>query len=149
MRNLYTGYKQLAKRPGEIVEQVRFELPGKNSYFNFEKVSKRTNLDIASVNSAIHLIIQDNRIEYAGLSAGGVGPVPMYLQKTSEFLAGKMISEELINEAIDIMQTEISPISDARGSKEYKTLLLGQLMRAHFTPLNLSAAAEGLVSTQT
>jgi xanthine dehydrogenase small subunit len=30
------------------------------------------------------------------------------------------------------MNTEISPISDARGSKEYKTLLLGQLLKAHF-----------------
>ena len=148
LRNLYIGYKQLAKHPGEIVEQVRFELPGKNSYFNFEKVSKRTNLDIASVNSAIHLVIKEDRIESAGLSAGGVGPVPMYLQKTSEFLTGKTISEYLVNEAIDIMQTEISPISDARGSKEYKTFLLGQLIRAHLTPLNLSAAAEDLPGTQ-
>ena len=35
-----------------------------------------------------------NIIENAGISAGGVGPVPMYLQKTSEFLKGKNITEE-------------------------------------------------------
>ena len=149
LRKLYKGYKQIDKRQDEMINTISFELPGKNSYFNFEKVSKRTHLDIASVNSAIHLTMNGDRIETAGLSAGGVGPVPLYLQKTSEFLIGKRISEDLVNEAIEIMQTEISPISDARGSKEYKTLLLGQLMRAHFTPLNLSAAAEGLVSTQT
>ena len=113
-----------------------------------KKVSKRTNLDIASVNSAIHLVIKEDRIESAGLSAGGVGPVPMYLQKTSEFLTGKPMAAYLVDEAIDIMQTEISPISDARGSKEYKTFLLGQLIRAHLTPLNLSAAAEDLPGTQ-
>lgn len=137
LRKLYKGYKQLDKTPEEYIESIWFNLPGKNSYFNFEKVSKRTNLDIASVNSAICLQMNNDIIESAGFSAGGVGPVPMYLQKTSEYLTGKKITEELIEEAIEIMQTEISPISDARGSKEYKTLLLGQLIKAHLTPLNL------------
>ena len=71
-------------------------------------------------------------IEQASVSAGGVGPVPMFLQKTSDFLRGKKISDEIITEVIEIMKTEISPISDARGSKEYKILLLGQLIKAHF-----------------
>jgi xanthine dehydrogenase small subunit len=131
LRKLYKGYKTLDKKPEEHIEQIWFELPDKNSFFHFEKVSKRTHLDIASVNSAIYLQLNDEVIEIAGISAGGVGPVPMYLQKTSEFLTGKRISEELIKDAIAIMQTEISPISDARGTKEYKTLLLGQLIKAH------------------
>lgn len=135
LREFYKGYKQLDKQPGEIINNIWFTLPSTNSYFNFEKVSKRTHLDIASVNSAIHLILKDDSIEGAGLSAGGVGPVPLYLQKTSAFLKGKKISETLIDEAIEIMQTEISPISDTRGSKEYKKLLLGQLIRAHLRPL--------------
>ena len=71
----------------------------------------------------------------AGISAGGVSPVPMYLQKTSAFLKGKKVSEETVLGVIEIMKTEISPISDARGTKEYKTLLLGQLIKAHFVRL--------------
>lgn len=71
------------------------------------------------------------KIVQAAISAGGVGPVPMYLQKVSDFLEGKKISDETINGAIEVMKTEISPISDARGTKEYKTLLLEQLIRAH------------------
>ena len=128
------------------LNKIWFELPGKNSYFNFEKVSKRTNLDIASVNSAISLTMNGDVIEKAGISAGGVGPVPMYLQKTSEFLKGKKISEELIDEAIEVMKTEISPISDARGTKEYKTLLLGQLIKAHFGTLFPKIRIEKLMS---
>src|SRR6185503_14752431 len=107
----------------------------KNFKFSFEKVSKRTNLDIASVNSAASIIINGETINGAGISAGGVGPIPMYLKKTSEFLKGKKISEELVCEAVEIAQSEISPISDARGSKEYKSLLLGQLIKAHFIKL--------------
>jgi xanthine dehydrogenase small subunit len=40
-----------------------------------------------------------------------------------------------VHELIEIVQTEISPISDARGTKEYKRLLLGQLIKAHFITL--------------
>lgn len=136
LRQFYKGYKQLDKKPEEIINKIWFEIPERNSYFNFEKVSKRTHLDIASVNSAILLEMNGNEIVKAGLSAGGVGPVPMYLQKTSDYLKGKKITEEVINEAIEIMKTEISPISDARGSKEYKTLLLGQLIKTHLIPLS-------------
>ncbi len=131
LRKFYKGYKQLDKKPNEIISKIWFDIPGKNSFFNFEKVSKRTHLDIASVNSAILLEMNGNEIVKAGLSAGGVGPVPLYLQKTSEYLQGKKLTEETIEVAIEIMKTEISPISDARGSKEYKTLLLGQLIKAH------------------
>jgi xanthine dehydrogenase small subunit len=135
LREFYKGYKQLDKRPGEIISSISFEIPGKNSVFSFEKVSKRTHLDIASVNTAFLAEINDDIIQKASISAGGVGPIPMYLKTTSEFLAGKRVNEETINAAIEIMRSEISPISDARGSKEYKSLLLGQLLKAHFMKL--------------
>lgn len=135
LRKLYKGYKQLDKQPEEYIRSISFELPGKHTFFNFEKVSKRTHLDIASVNSAIFLQLSDDVIKEAALSAGGVGAIPLHLQKTSAYLKGKHISEETISGAIEIMKTEISPISDVRGSAAYKTLLLGQLMRAHFISL--------------
>ncbi|MGQ0739720.1 MAG: FAD binding domain-containing protein [Bacteroidota bacterium] len=139
LREFYKGYKQLDKKPEEYIESISFELPGKGSFFNFEKVSKRTHLDIASVNSAICLLLKNGIIEKAGLSAGGVGPVPLYLKKTSDYLKGKTLRQAQVDEtvqgAIEIMKTEISPISDVRGSKEYKSLLLGQLIKSHLLPL--------------
>lgn len=135
LHKLYKGYKTLDKRPEEFIEQIWFELPGKNTFFNFEKVSKRTHLDIASVNTAIQLMVVDGTITEAHLSAGGVGPIPKLLEQTSEFLRGRAVTEEVINDAIDIAQTEISPISDARGTAGYKLLLLGQLIKAHFIAL--------------
>ncbi len=131
LKKFYKGYKDLDKAPEEFIEKIWFELPGKNSYFNFEKVSKRTHLDIASVNSAIQIELDGELIKRASLSAGGVGPIPMYLTNASEFLKDKILSEEIISGAIEIAQREISPISDARGSAEYKRLLLGQLIKAH------------------
>jgi xanthine dehydrogenase small subunit len=135
LREFYKGYKQLDKKEDEFIEQIWFEIPGKKDLFNFEKVSKRTHLDIASVNSAICIQTDGKVILKAGLSAGGVGPVPLYLSKTSAFLTGKKVSDDLVEEAIEIAQSEISPISDARGSEEYKRLLLSQLIKAHFITL--------------
>ena len=135
LREFYKGYKQLDKKENEFIEQIWFELPGKKDVFNFEKVSKRTHLDIASVNTAIKINTDGKIIFTAGLSAGGVGPVPTYLSKTSSFLKDKKVSEELINDAVEMAQSEITPISDARGSEDYKRLLLGQLIKAHFITL--------------
>ncbi|KAA2241998.1 2Fe-2S iron-sulfur cluster binding domain-containing protein [Chitinophaga agrisoli] len=135
LRQLYKGYKQLNRAPGEYLTKIWFRLPTAQSRFNFEKVSKRTNLDIASVNTAIHLQLAGNVITAALLAAGGVAPVPMLLQKTAAYITGKPVTEKLVHETIAMAQTEITPISDARGAAEYKRLLLGQLVKAHFITL--------------
>lgn len=147
LRKLYKGYKVLDRKPEEMVEAIRVELPRKTDLFNFEKVSKRTHLDIASVNSAIHLRMNEGEITDAGLSAGGVGPVPMFLEKTSAFLIGKKVSAALVLEAIETAQSEISPIGDARGSEAYKRLLLSQLIKAHFITLFPQMPVELLLET--
>lgn len=135
LRKLYKGYKTLDKTADEYIEQIWFELPATNTLFNFEKVSKRTHLDIASVNTAIQLTMNGSTIKIVSIAAGGVGPVPMYLQQTSAFLTGKVLNEDLIAATIATAQTEVTPISDARGTIEYKRLLLAQLIKAHFITL--------------
>ncbi len=147
LRNLYKGYKSLNKTPEEIIERIYFDLPGKNDLFNFEKVCKRTFLDIASVNTAVFLRVEENVILQAGLSAGGVGPVPAWLFKSSEFLIGKKVSESLVLELVALAQTEISPISDTRGTEAYKRLLLSQLIKAHFIKLFPDVALEQLIQS--
>ncbi|MEP7255974.1 MAG: FAD binding domain-containing protein [Ferruginibacter sp.] len=132
LKNLYKGYKQIDKTTDEIIEQIIFTPPQKNN-FSFEKVCKRTHLDIASVNSACQLQLNtDGIIDDIHLSAGGVAPFPKYLGATTAFLKGKIVSTEVLKEAIAVMNTEIAPISDARGTADYKRLLLRQLFLAHF-----------------
>lgn len=145
LRNFYKGYKILNKSPDDHIEKIYFELPAPAAKFNFEKVCKRTHLDIASVNSAIYFEMDDGIIKTAGLAAGGVGPIPAYLSKTSSFLSGKKIDIDLIEDAIQIAQSEISPISDTRGTATYKRFLLGQLIKAHFLKLFPQLPVELLV----
>jgi xanthine dehydrogenase small subunit len=135
LRRFYKGYKTLDRTPGEIVGAVRFAVPGPGTRVHFEKVSKRTHLDIASVNSAARFELDGDTIARATLSAGGVAPIPMVLERAGEFLRGRRIDAATAVRAADIAVGEIRPIDDARGSAEYKALLLRQLVWAHFLTL--------------
>ncbi len=135
LRKFYKGYKKLNLKKSELLYEISFNLPARNFYFNFEKVSQRTYLDIASVNSSIYIETNSNKIVKIHLSAGGVAPVPLYLKEVCKFLTGKEINAAIIANACKIAESEISPISDVRGSAEYKRLLLRQLIFAHFIKL--------------
>jgi xanthine dehydrogenase small subunit len=132
LQNFFLGYKELDLAAGEIVEWLRFPVGQKSTLFNFEKISKRTHLDIASVNSAASFRVESGRIVRAVISAGGVAPIPMRLQRTTGFLEGRRPDGETARRAAEIARGEVTPISDVRGSAEYKSLLLGQLILAHF-----------------
>jgi xanthine dehydrogenase small subunit len=134
LRSFYLGYKTMDLAPGELVEAVRFRRRD-GLRFNFEKVSKRHTLDIASVNSAAAVVLADGLIQWAGLSAGGVAPVPLALERTQTLLVGREPTVETAWAGARAAVDEVSPIDDVRGSADYKRLLLRQLVLAHFAEL--------------
>lgn len=135
LRNFFKAYKQIDLQAHERLSAISFELPESPDGFSYEKVCKRRFLDIASVNSALQIKLNDGTIEFAHLSAGGVAAFPLYLTETSTYLQGKPASSETVRQALNISQSEISPISDIRGTADYKRLLLKQLITAHFLKL--------------
>lgn len=134
-QEFHQNYKKYDLQEDEILTSISFPVPSKNTFFNFEKVSKRTHLDIASVNSAGSISLENNTVTDAHFSVGGVAAIPKYLSKTGEFLVRKEINNKTIKEAEAILQSEISPISDVRGTSAYKRLLAKQLFFAHFIEL--------------
>jgi len=133
--NFFLGYKKLDLRPTELVEWVRFRTGESQRLFNFEKVSKRTHLDIATVNTAISLRYDGGRLADVHLSAGGVAPIPMKLERTMAALEGREPTPATALAGAETARSEVSPITDVRGTAEYKRLLLGQLVLAHFQTL--------------
>ncbi|MDP6491009.1 MAG: FAD binding domain-containing protein [Kiritimatiellia bacterium] len=146
LKEFFTGYKQLNREPDELVEAVRFKRPSGGSLFNFEKVSRRKHLDIASVNSAMMITVEHDVVRDVHMSAGGVAPIPFYLASAAESLRGQTLSAESIRRAADEACSAIAPISDVRGSGEYKRVLLGRLVRAHFIELFPGRFGEELLS---
>lgn len=135
MRDYYLSYKKTARNGDEYMKYLFFKIPSKPYHFNFEKVSKRTYLDIASVNSTMLIETNEGIINDVHISAGGVSAIPLYLRETRNFLLNKTLSVELIKEAVEMAGNEAAPISDARGAAEYKKLLLKRLVFSHFIKL--------------
>ncbi|MDA0345765.1 MAG: FAD binding domain-containing protein [Verrucomicrobia bacterium] len=133
LKDFFLGYKQLAKKDEEMVRSVSFLKAGVHTKINWEKVSKRAVLDIATVNSAARFEMGENGvITDAHLALGGVAAIPLYLSKASQLLRNQLLTADLALAAIGIAQTEFTPISDVRGSADYKRLLARQLLLAHF-----------------
>ena len=135
LRQLYKGYKDIDKSAAEILSRFTLPVTGGDTRVNFEKVSKRKCLDIATVNSAIRLTIEHNVIIGASLAVGGVAPIPKYLAESSKLLVGREASEATVLELLPLVQKEISPISDVRGSADFKRLLAQHLVISHFVKL--------------
>ncbi len=135
LRSFFLGYKQCDLAEDERVEAVLIPAPAPETRVNFEKVSKRKCLDIASVNAAICVCVRGGVVAEMGLAVGGVAPIPLYLRETSRFFVGKPVVVEVVREGLERMQAEIAPIDDVRGSAAYKRLLARQLLLAHFTRL--------------
>src|SRR5690554_48242 len=138
MKDFFLAYKVIDKRADELI--VEIVIPGAvaaeskgDSRVNFEKLSKRTSLDIATVCSGFRCkATADGVIEEVGISMGGVAATPLFLQKTCDYLVGKTISPEVLQKACHIAMGEATPIGDVRGSADYKRLLVRQFMIAHF-----------------
>lgn len=135
LSDFFLDYKKINKDKLEILKWLRFPLPGINKKLSFEKISKRTHLDIASVNSAMSIKYENGIVEEIDITAGGVAPVPKLFNSPNETLLGQKISNQTVNNTVKNCLEEISPITDMRGSANYKKILLRQLLYAHFEKL--------------
>ncbi len=135
LRDFFRGYKVLDLAFDEMIAEIRIPVPAAGARFDFEKVARRERLDIAGVSSAISLRVRDGVIVAAHVAAGSVAPIPLYLRKTSAFLQGRPITAETARAAAAVAAGEIVPISDIRGSADYKKALLPRLTMAHFLTL--------------
>ncbi|MFT4606104.1 MAG: xanthine dehydrogenase small subunit [Rhodothermales bacterium] len=135
LRDFYLGYKELDLSDDELLTSISISRPAQGSRISWEKVAKRRTLDIASVNGALVIRDEGGVIQEATLTAGGVAATPFFLAKTSAWLRDRPISAQTVVEAAALAQTEVTPISDIRGTAAYKRLLLRQLIWAHFQTL--------------
>ena len=131
LRAFYRAYKEVDLAAGEVVTAVRVPPLASGAMTSFEKISRRRNLDIAAVNGAAVLKIADGKFAAADLAVGGVAPAPLLAAKTAAFLVDKPVTAETLHAAADVLDTEIAPIDDVRGSARYKRLAARRILFAH------------------
>lgn len=129
--DFYTGYKQTLRQSDELITAIILPIQH-NTFQSFIKTAKRRNVDISAVASA--LCISRNaagECQSITLAFGGVKEYPALANATMDFFKGKPIDETLIDEAVNRLNDEFSPISDVRGTAQYRSLLITNHLRKH------------------
>ncbi|CAN5517805.1 xanthine dehydrogenase small subunit [soil metagenome] len=121
--DFYLGYKSFDLKPDEFIAKVIIPLPASEEILRLYKVSKRRDLDISSFTAAFRMRADGDQIGEISIAYGGVGPVVLRLPETEAFLTGRPISEETFAEAGGIARREVAPISDVRGTAEFRQQL--------------------------
>jgi len=132
IRSLYKGYKVLDWTPDELIAQIRIPLPEREEVLKLYKVSKRRNLDISAFTAAIRMRRTGDTIKEVAIAYGGVAPIVLMLPKTAEYLTGKTHALETYQKAGEIAKQEISPISDVRGSSDFRNYLAGTILERFY-----------------
>jgi xanthine dehydrogenase small subunit len=92
------------------------------------KVSRRRDLDISAFTAAIRLRTIDSRVDSATIAYGGVAPTVVRMPKTEAFLQGKPLTVETFAEAGRVARGEVNPITDVRGSRDYRLQLAENIL---------------------
>lgn len=129
INDFYTGYRTNVMRSDELIARVHIPLPSPYDMFKLYKVSKRYDLDISSFMAAFHATLRGGVIERIRIAYGGVGPVILRLPKTEAFLTGQLLNEQTMIAAGELARMEITPISDVRGSAEFRLQLGANIVR--------------------
>jgi carbon-monoxide dehydrogenase medium subunit len=126
-----TGPGQTALEKGEMLVSIKVPAPQKNSSSYYLRFIPRNEMDIAVVGAGASVILDDakQRIVSAKIALGAVAPTPLFAEEASALLAGKEISDAVIDEAAQAAQAIARPISDMRGTVEQRTHLVGVLTR--------------------
>jgi xanthine dehydrogenase molybdopterin binding subunit/xanthine dehydrogenase small subunit len=121
----FVSYRKTALQPGEILKTIivpRFPSePGVRRKCEWYKVSKRREMDISTVAACFTLDLDaGNIVRRARLAYGGVAAMSVRARKTEQALLGRTWSEETVQEALSILRSEFTPISDVRGEAEFR-----------------------------
>ena len=101
-------------------------------FLRIYKISKRYDDDISAVCLAIHLQIENGTVVKASIGAGGVAATPARAVQTEAALTGQPWTQTTVQQAMQVLRAEFSPISDMRASSAYRSEVLGRLLQRYW-----------------
>jgi carbon-monoxide dehydrogenase medium subunit len=129
----FIGPNKTVLKNDEIIREISFSKPVTNTQMAYIKLGLRNAMAISVVSLAVVMEIKGNKCIKARIGLGAVAPTPMRAYRTEELLTGKELTTKLIKECSKKVLDEISPITDIRASREYRSemvlVLLGRLVQ--------------------
>lgn len=134
LEGIFAGPGQLNLQPGEFLKEVRVPPHKAGSTTSYIRFIPRAEMDIAVAGVGVSLSVADGgRVEDIGIALASVAPTPVRATGAEEALRGNQLSQDLIREAGERAAASASPITDVRGSAEYRIELVKVLTRRAVT----------------
>jgi CO/xanthine dehydrogenase FAD-binding subunit len=129
LSGFYHGYKQMERRPNELITAIHLPLPRPGWREYFRKVGTRRFQAISKTLLAGRILFgPDHRIEDIRMVFASVAPFTLRAVQTENLLRGRNLVPELIDEAARAIQDEIRPIDDIRSTETYRRRVTSNLM---------------------
>jgi xanthine dehydrogenase small subunit len=118
--SFFVGYRKTALMSGEIVTAIEIPKP-LPAFVRFYKVAKRRLDDISTVAAAMALDWEDSgNVRRARFAFGGVAATPVQKSEAESAVVGKPWNQAAVERVQQILGRTLTPMSDHRGSKEYR-----------------------------
>ena len=129
-----TGPGQNILENGELLVAIQVPAQSGKCGSAYERFIPRNEMDIAVVGVGSWVRLSDDgTIAEARISLGAVAATPLFAEEASASLAGKEPTEENFAAAGELAKKIATPISDMRGTDEYRTHLVGVLVKRTLT----------------
>ncbi|MBS7620270.1 xanthine dehydrogenase family protein subunit M [Candidatus Bathyarchaeota archaeon] len=119
LSEFFLGPGKTVLRRGEFLTGLSISSLPEGSGSSFLKVG-RTSMDIATINIATFLRLRKGVVENCRIALGAVAPIPLRIFRAEDYLKGKAISKDAVEEAAQIVSEDIKPITDLRATAEYR-----------------------------
>ncbi len=129
LREFYTGLRKTVMQPHELLTKISFEPLQNNERGIFIKLGLRRVQAISVVNIAVILAFADDQetIQSARITLGSVAPTIIRIPSAEDYLVGKILSEDVIRETVQLVSSTPTPIDDIRSTASYRTETLKTL----------------------
>lgn len=143
LKNFLLGRRQTDRQQDELVSGITLSQPPQRSRDIYIKVGRRSAMEIAIVGLAACVTLDGNGrlVEDVRLATCSVGPVPQRLHEIEHFMQGQEITENLLDEAGDMLLKHIEPIDDVRASQKYRLMVAPRILRQAITRCVQNASA--------
>ena len=118
-----------AMAANEFLVSLFLPAPVEHSGARYIRFIPRNEMDIAVAGAGVSVVLENGNFKSARVALASVAPTPLYVGAAGQALAGKPVSEESIQAAADAAKAAAKPISDMRGTAEYRKHLCEVLTR--------------------
>jgi carbon-monoxide dehydrogenase medium subunit len=128
LRELFIGPRETILRGDEVLEKVLVPAGPRGSGGAYARFALRDGNAIAVAAVAAGLLLDEGgTVREARIALGAVAPTPRLVESAAAALVGGVLDDAVVTGAAEAAMAAAEPISDVRGSAEYRRRLIGTL----------------------